>query len=178
MSEDYSQCGPETQIKLSDIRRSLGSHDLSAMREIIGMPQSCLGAFLAPPGIWTALFQYEGFPVVYESGINDIPTFDACIEVFSADKSIRVDYDTPYIKGLPITLVIREKVDGRPGSGSTGFQERAIRRTYEDPYTLELDAFYRCVVAHEVPKTSIAEARKDLDIFSMILKAGERNYHS
>ncbi len=65
------------------------------MREIIGMPRACLAASLAPPGIWTALFQYDGFPVTYESGINNIPVFDACIEVFSADKSVKVDHDTP-----------------------------------------------------------------------------------
>ena len=148
------------------------------MREIIGMPQACLGASLRPHGIWTALFQYHGFPVIYESGINNIPVFDACIEVFSTDKSVRVDYDTPYVKGLPITLTIRERVEGRPGSGSNGFQERVIRRTYEDPYTLEFDAFYQCVVENETPKTSVADARKDIDLFAMILKAGESIYHT
>lgn len=149
------------------------------MREILGMPKSCLGASLGPPGIWTALFQYDGFPVTYESGINNMPIFDACIEVFSADKSVKVTYDTPYIKGLPITLTIREKVEGRPGSGyeSNGFQERVIRRTYEDAYVLELDAFYQCVVESGTPKTSLADARRDVDLFAMILRSGESNYN-
>jgi predicted dehydrogenase len=142
------------------------------------MPKSCLGASFCPPGIWTALFQYDGFPVTYESGINNIPVFDACIEIFSADKSVKVTYDTPYIKGLPITLTIREKVEGRPGSASAsnGFQERVIRRTYEDAYVLELDAFYQCVVEGGIPKTSLADARADVDLFAMILRAGENNY--
>jgi predicted dehydrogenase len=148
------------------------------MREIIGMPQSVLGASLGFPGIWTVLFQYDGFPVTYESGINNVPIFDAHIEVYSADKIVRVDYDTPYVKGLPVTMTIREKVEGRKGSGSNGYQERKVRRTYEDPYTLEMLDLYDCVVKGKAPKTSAEDARHDIDLFKMILRAGEKNYNT
>lgn len=141
------------------------------MRELLGMPKSCLAASFAPPGIWTALFQYDGFPVTYESGFNKIPTFDCCIEVFSDEKIIRIDFDTPYIKGLPITLTIREKVEG--DFGSSGFQERVIRPTYEDAYALEFDAFYECVLSQGTPKTTVADARNDIDLYAMVLKAGQ-----
>jgi predicted dehydrogenase len=163
--------------KSSNLGRRLGTHDLSAMREILGMPQSCLGASLGFPGIWSALFQYNGFAVAYESGINDIPIFDAFIEVFSETKSVKITYDTPYIKGLPITMTIREKVAGRPGSDSYGFEERTVRRTYEDAYTLEFETFYQCVINQTEPKTSVSDARQDLDVIRMILKTGEGNYN-
>jgi hypothetical protein len=90
---------------------SLGSHDLSAMREILGMPKSVLGASLGLP-IWSVMFQYDGFPVIYESGINNVPIFDAHIEIYSQEKIVRVNYDTPYVKGLPVTMTIRETIDG------------------------------------------------------------------
>jgi predicted dehydrogenase len=163
--------------KNTNIKRSLGTHDLSAMREILGIPESCLGASLGFPGIWSALFQYNGFAVCYESGMNDIPIFDAFIEVFSATKSVKVTYDTPYIKGLPITMTVREKVDGRSGSDSHGFAETTVRRTYEDAYMFEFDMFYQCAVNQTAPKTSVSDAREDLDIMKMILKAGEKNYN-
>jgi predicted dehydrogenase len=148
------------------------------MREIIGMPKACLGAALQPPGIWTALFQYDGFPVTYESGVNQIPIFDACIEIFSRDKSVRVQYDSPYVKGLPTTLIIREKVEGVTGSNSSGFQERVVRRTYEDNYTIEFGAFYDCVVSGTAPKTTITDARNDVDLFAMIMKAGKSSFEA
>lgn len=78
--------------------------------------------------IWTVLFEYEDFPVVYESGLNDLHLFDAAIEVFTQDKIVRVQYDTPYIKGLPVTMIVKEKVKGQK---SNGFQERIVRKTYE-----------------------------------------------
>jgi len=146
------------------------------MREIIGMPQSVLGASLGFPGIWSVLFQYDRFSVTYESGINNVPVFDANIEVYGADKIVRVDYDTPYVKGLPVTMTIREKVEGRVGSGSSGYQERKVRRTYEDPYTLEMFELYDCVVKGKPPKTSAEDAKNDVELFKMILRAGEHNY--
>ena len=148
---------------------SLGSHDLSAMREILGIPKNVLGASLALP-IWSALFQYDPFPVVYESGIIDVPAFDAHIEVYSNDKIVRINYDTPYVKGLPITMTVREKTTGPRGEST--YQERVVRTTYEDAYTLEFKDFYHCVVNGKTPKTTVADAREDLDIFKMLLQAG------
>lgn len=149
---------------------SLGTHDLSAMREIIGMPQSVAGAVLTFPGIFSVLFKYDGFPVTYESGFIGVPQFDAHIEVYSHDKIVRVNYDTPYVKGLPVTMTIRERI------GDTGFQERTIRKTYEDPYTLEFHNLYDCVVNNKTPKTSATDARKDIELFQMILRAGAEAY--
>ncbi|KAF9893077.1 hypothetical protein FE257_012488 [Aspergillus nanangensis] len=147
----------------------LGTHDLSAMREIIGMPKSVTGAFLKLPGIFSVLFNYENFPVVYESGLSGVPQFDAHIEVYSESKIVRVEFDTPYIKGLPVTMAIREKVS------EGGFQERKVRKTYEDPYTLELLEFYDCAVSGRTPKSGAGDARRDVELFQMIMTAGFKN---
>lgn len=51
---------------------SLGSHDLSAMRDVLGMPEKCLAATRSSDDgeksswWWTALFQYKGFVAHYE----------------------------------------------------------------------------------------------------------------
>ena len=136
------------------------------MRELLGMPTRVLGASLNPNGIWTTLFQYPSFPCVYESGINSVPVFDAHIEVYSDDKIVRVDYDTPYVKGLPVTMTVRERI------GADGYQERLVRKTYEDPYTLEFLEFYRVVVTNGEPKTGARDARFEVDLWRMIMRAG------
>ncbi|KAF6808287.1 oxidoreductase [Colletotrichum sojae] len=143
----------------------LGTHDLSAMREIIGMPQSVAGAVLSFPSIFSVLFKYDDFPVTYESGIIGVPEFDAHIEVYSANKIVRVNFDTPYVKGLPVTMTVKERI------GADGFQERTIRKTYQDPYTTEFLELYDCVVGGKAPKTSAADARNDIELFKMILQA-------
>jgi predicted dehydrogenase len=151
---------------------SLGSHDLSAMRELLGMPTSVLGASLQHNSpIWSVLFQYRSFPCTYESGINNVPIFDAHIEVYSNEKIVRVDYDTPYVKGLPVTMTVRERIDNGERKGD-GYQERTIRKTYEDPYMLEFLEFYRVVAEGKEPKTGARDARQEVDLWKMILRAG------
>lgn len=130
------------------------------------MPDRMAGASFRLPGIFCAIFQYSDFPVVYESGLSEVPQFDAHIEVYCPNKIVRVNYDTPYVKGLPVTLTIREKL------GDQGFQERIIRKTYEDPYTLEFLDLYNCVINRKAPKTSAQDARQDVELFRMILREG------
>ena len=143
----------------------LGSHDLSAMREAVGMPKAVIGADLRLP-IWIAMLQYDNFTAIYESGINSVPIFDAHIEVYTDTKIVRVNYDTPYIKGLPTTITIREKVEG-----TDTYQERIVRPTYEDSYTIEFKEWHHCITRGITPKTTIADAREDLDIFKMLMQA-------
>ena len=143
----------------------LGSHDLSAMREVIGMPQAVIGADLRMP-IWSAMLNYDDFTVVYESGINSVPVFDAHIEIYTDTKIVRVNYDTPYVKGLPTTLTIREKLED-----TDTYQERTVRPTYEDSYTIEFKEWHRCITEGKTPKTTIADARQDLDIFKMLMQS-------
>ena len=47
-----------------------------------------------------------------------------------------------------------------------------VRRTYEDPYTLELKELYNLVVYGIPVKTTAEDAEKDTKIFQMIMKAG------
>ncbi|KAH7174156.1 oxidoreductase, partial [Fusarium flagelliforme] len=105
------ECGgvpvtPET-ARMWRLFGGLGSHDLSLMREVLGMPQGVVGTALGFP-FWNILFKYENFTVSYESGLDNVPRFDAHLEVYSANKTVRLQYDTPYVKGLPVTMHIIE----------------------------------------------------------------------
>lgn len=175
---------------------SLGSHDLSAMRELLGSPNSCIAATRSkadgPPFI-TALLEYDGFTTTYETGIDNIADFDAHIEVIGDGKRLKLRYDTvsrnmglssimtrrlttrssatvsaaasqPYVKGLPISLEIKERDE------HGHYVERTIRPTYEDAYTLEWKSFYASVMEGTPVKTTPKDAAQDLDIFDMIMK--------
>ncbi|GAA5864623.1 hypothetical protein JCM1840_002176 [Sporobolomyces johnsonii] len=145
---------------------SLGSHDLSAMRELLGVPKSCFAATRAkgPSPFITALFEYESFTATYETGIDDVRVFDAFIEVMGDGKRIKLDYDTPYVKGLPITITVLE-------SDQDGHHvERTIRPTYKDAYTIELEELYDCIVNGKKCKTGPQDAAQDLLIFDMVMK--------
>ncbi|GAA5957229.1 hypothetical protein JCM3765_000398 [Sporobolomyces pararoseus] len=148
---------------------SLGSHDLSAMRELLGgVPKSCLAASRNsdPTGkhpFITAMFEYEGFTTIYETGIDKVGVFDASIEVCGDGKRLKLDYDTPYVKGLPITINVRET------DSSGHYIEKTVRPTYTDAYTLELEELYKVITEGKECKTGPRDAAEDLEIFDMIM---------
>lgn len=83
---------------------------------------------------------------------------------------MRVQYDTPYVRALPVTLHVTEGGGGAEGEGV--LKQTSIRKTYEDPYTLELKEFWEFVVEGKPVKTTPKDALEDLELFRMILRFG------
>ena len=113
----------------------------------------------------SAIFQYPNFAVAYESGVDQVARFDASIEIFGDTKTVKMCIDSPFIKGLPTTMVVKES------SPDGSYRESTTRRTYEDPFALELKAVYEWVVDGKTPKTTPSDARQDLEILGMLMKA-------
>ncbi len=154
---------PPELVRTYRLLCGLSSHDLSAMRELLGMPRRVIAArqwnsFL------TALFDYESFTLTFETGIDHNRRFDAHLTVYSETKEIRVQYDTPYIRQLPTRLFINE-------TQGEAFEEREIRPTFTDAYTVELLHFHEIVSQNLQPKTTAEDFLNDLDLFEMIIDA-------
>lgn len=192
-------------VKVFRLLGSLGSHDISCMRHSFGgVPDRCTAAFASPSADFVgATFQYdkqppgqlkEGaeargsdtpFQVSYETGIHEIGTFDAYIEAYCASAIVRIDYDTPYVKGLPIRVTVRQNT----GADGRGYEERVIRPTFVDAYSAEfirLDRALRSQGKHSsntedealdakawaqsTEMCTASDAVKDLDVFDMIMQ--------
>jgi predicted dehydrogenase len=146
----------------------LNSHDLSAMRELIGFPRRVAAASVWNGGRFlTATFEYDGFCAVLETGVDEQLRFDAHIEVYGTHRSIRIQYDTPYIRHLPTTLVISE-------TAGDAYRETVTRPHFKDPYTHELEHFYEVVTKGVDPKTTPEDFGEDLRLFGMIIEALRR----
>ena len=143
----------------------LNSHDLSAMRELLGFPREVVAARQWNGGKFlTATFAYDGYCAVLESGVDEQRRFDAHIEVYGVARSIRVQYDSPYIRHLPTTLVIHETV-------GDAYEERVLRPTFKDPYTHEIERFYEVVTEGVAPKTTPEDFMQDLRLVRLIVDA-------
>jgi hypothetical protein len=73
---------------------------------------------------------------MHGSGFDNGAVFDTHIEVYTQTKIVRVNIDSPYVKGLPTAMTVREQTTGPRGEPC--YQERTLRTTYEDAYTIEL----------------------------------------
>ena len=77
--------------------------------------------------------------------------FDAHIEVFGPAKVLRVQYDTPYVRNLPVRLSVLD------ANGEGGAVERRIHPQWGDPFVHEWQAFHHNVTNRAQPESSPAD---------------------
>jgi predicted dehydrogenase len=146
----------------------LGSHDLSAMRELLGRPQRVLAARQWRQGSFiVALLDYGDYVVTYETGVDDQVRFDAHIEVYGRTGSMKVQYDTPYVRHFPTTLVTERTV-------GDGYERSVLRPHLKDPYTHELEYFHQIVTTGGTPKTSPEDYVADMELFIELIRVMEK----
>ena len=142
----------------------LGSHDLSALRELLGRPRRVAAARQWQNGTYiAALLEYDDFCVGYETGVDEQLRFDAHLEVYGESASLRIQYDTPYIRHLPTTLHLEESVGDE-------YRRTAIRPHLKDPYTHELEAFAACITDGVPVKTTPEDYVQDMELFVEIIR--------
>jgi predicted dehydrogenase len=139
----------------------LSSHDLSAMRELLGVPNKVLFAAQRGGGLYmAAAFDYGPFVCQFETGIDGIARFDAHLVVYGNQKVVRIQYDTPYVRNSPIRLFVTED-NGR--GGVTTLDSNPV---WGDPFVAEWKVFYDNITEMKAPKTGPADFLHDLELFA------------
>lgn len=159
----------ERHVRFCRFMGSLGSHDISLMREVLGMPEGVAGVSVNDP-FYSAIFDYknqkggEPFAVTYESGIDGVPDFDAHLAIYGERKRVMIKYDSPYVKGLPIKVVVQEV------NGEGEMETREVLGSYEDAYTAELRELWECLREGREVKTTLEDAVGDLRVFDLMYR--------
>lgn len=166
LKENFGPNPTPEQISYCRFLGSLGSHDLSLMREALGFPEAVVGVTVNDP-FYSAMFKCRNksgqpFFVTYESGIDGVPEFDAHLAVYGEKKRVSIQYDSPYVKGLPIKVKVQELNEAGE------FQTREILSSYEDAYTTELREMYDCLVNGKEIKTTPKDAMNELKLYEMM----------
>ncbi|WP_032990736.1 Gfo/Idh/MocA family protein [Rhizobium leguminosarum] len=142
----------------------LSSHDISAMRELIGLPKGVIHANHRRSGHFiTAAFDYGDFICQFETGIDAMARFDAHLEVYTPELVVRVDYDTPYIRHQPARLALTSANTQHGVAHSVGHKTRG------DSFVIEWTRFHAAIVEGTAHKTTIADAREDLELFAKMM---------
>jgi len=141
------------------------------MREALGNPESVAGVSVNHP-FYSAIFNYknksgEPFSCTYETGIDGVPRFDSHLTIYGEHKTVSIQYDTPYIKGLPIKVKVDELVSGEAVT-------REILTTFEDAYTAEMREMYACFTEGKEIKTSAEDSMNDLRLWTMMMEQHDR----
>lgn len=163
MDEALGSYTPELRLAYG-ILLGLASHDVSAMRELLGEPQETLYAAYKQGGLYiSAGLDYGSFVCHVEIGIDQIPRYDTYLQVYGRHKVIQVRYDTPYVRHLPTRLIVTEANDGRVTLSDTN-------PAWSDNFTMEWLDFYDNITQKRAPKSSPEDFRKDLELFADMVR--------
>jgi predicted dehydrogenase len=142
----------------------LATHDISAMRELLGDPRRVLYA-VARNDAWTlaAAFDYGPFVCQFESGFDRIPRTDANIEVYGERRMVRVDFVGPYVRNVPVRASVVDEHGG-------GVVERVAQPAWGDQFVDEWRAFAESIGEGREPKTSPADFRGELELYAAMVE--------
>lgn len=151
------------QVRAYRVLTGLGSHSLSAMRELLGPPGRVIAAHQSGGLSVSVLFDYGGFACSYEAVITDVPVFDSGLDVIAGDRRLSLTYDTPYIRYLPTTLTITRV-------GPDGAANDIVGPHHADPFRIELDAFHDAIVKGAPVKTTLTDSLEDLELIAEVAR--------
>ena len=140
---------------------SLASHDVSAMRELLGFPQRILYAATRHDSwVVSAAFDYGSFVCDLVAGFDHIPRVDASAAVYGDTTAIRLEFVGSFVRNLPLRLTVTQAI------GTAGVAERTVQPSWGDQFVEEWRAFYESVAGERQVKTSPADFRQDLELFA------------
>ena len=140
---------------------SLGSHDASLLRELVGLPERVLYAATRNDA-WhvSAALDYGSFVCHFEIGFDRIPRVDTHLELLGERRTLRIAFDTPFVRNLPVRLSLLEAND------EGGVVERNVHPSWGDAFVSEWEAFHAAVTAGAEVRTPPADFRHDLELFA------------
>ena len=140
---------------------SLGSHDASLLRELVGRPEGVLyAATRHEAGYVFAALDYGSFVCHFEIGFDRIPRVDTHLELYGEEKVLRLTFDTPFVRNLPVRLSMVE------ANAEGGVLERDVQPRWGDPFVSEWKAFHAAVTSGAEVRTPPSDFRHDLELFA------------
>ena len=141
----------------------LGSHTLSAVRELVGLPVEIESVSVQGEHV-IIVFRYNDFLAVYEIlNDQDVVQFDASIEIYQHDRRMKIKYETPYLRYQPQNFEVIE-------STKNDTKTTVYGPDYRDPFQDEVKYFYDCIVNGTKPKSDFEDAMADMVLFRDICK--------
>lgn len=145
---------------------SLASHDLSAMRELLGRPRHVLYAAAWHDASYVSgAFDMGGYVCDFVAGFDRIPRVDSYLEVHGEQRCVRVRFESSYLRHVPLRVTVTE------ANATGGVDERTTQPDWGDPFVEEWRAFHAHVSDGTPPKTSPADFRADLELFGELVTA-------
>jgi predicted dehydrogenase len=139
---------------------SLGSHDASLLRDLVGPPGRVLYAATRHDAWYVSgAFDYGTFVCHFEIGFDRIPRVDTHLELYGEEKVLRLEFPSPFVRHLPVRLSLTS-------ASGEGVRRETLQPSWGDAFIGEWEAFHAAVTEGAPVRTPPADARQDLELFA------------
>jgi predicted dehydrogenase len=144
----------------------LGSHDLAILRGAFGPPGGVLYSnAVAENEILSVLDYGPGRRCVVEVGIgSELLWWDEQLTAYGRDTIVEIGFANPFVPYAPTTVTIRTNEDGSP-------VRKEIEVSHREAFRCEWEHFHDCVRDGSPPRTSLADARADVELAIEMVRA-------
>ncbi len=143
-------------------------HDLYSLRNMVGIPSAVLSAEVWKNGrSITSVLEYPNGArcVISRVDLEKLWDFRETLEIYGDDKRVLLTYPTGFSRHVLSTLTVH----GIDENGTSYRKDPAI--PWESAFTAELRHFHACITQGVECRTSLAEARHDVELIIDITKA-------
>jgi predicted dehydrogenase len=139
-------------------------HDVNALRGAFGEVEAIDHVDLFSDWKYlTAQLRYEGgHRCLLESGATDRKWYDERIRVDAPDRSVEISFGNAFIRNDTSTVRVKR--------GTEGIEDTVHEPSYDESFKRELVHFVDCIEGDADPRTSAAEAKKDVELIADLLR--------
>jgi predicted dehydrogenase len=150
---------PEIVKRAYGLMLGLTTHDVAILRGAFDSPEEVQAVEIWNGGSYiTATMRYPNeMRCVFYTGVMNIRRFDEKLTVIAPEKTVQIDFPSPFLKSAPTLVHVWENCDG-------AFREDNIVASYEEAFKEELVHFHDCIVSGRPPRTPVTEGRKDTQL--------------
>jgi predicted dehydrogenase len=144
----------------------LGSHDLTILRGAFGAPTGvCYSDAVSPTQLLSVLEYGPGCRCVFEVGIgSEALWWDEQLTAYGRHEMVEITFPNPYLPYAPTVVTIRENEAGSP-------VRKVIPVSHQEAFRREWLHFFDCVREGRQPRTSLADARADIELAIEMIRA-------
>lgn len=142
-------------------------HDLNLVRGLLGDPDALDYARLADAGVTAVLsFGPVSCSMRWVNLQDGIARYRQEFAFFSPQRRATLVFPSPFLRSMPTELVLEAGVSGTPRAWRT-----VETVSYEEAFKRELLEFYDCIEADREPRTTAADAVRDVAICQAMVAA-------
>lgn len=144
----------------------LASHDLTVLRGAFGVPSGVRYSDAVSPTQLLSVLDYgPGCRCVFEVGTgSEALWWDEHLVAYGRHEMVEITFPNPYVPYAPTVVTIRENEAGSP-------VRKEIPVSHQEAFRREWMHFYDCVREGRHPRTSLADARADIELAIQMMRA-------